>query len=107
MPLKRGKAIGYDAERMVYEFTMVNDLDTIDCEISNAALNVLARCWEQVPDRDQHFLAFRDLIERAAAHQFELDGVSPVRIFAKHFPVKSRNDVAARTRELEGEPKLY
>jgi hypothetical protein len=88
MPLKRGEIIGYDAERMVYEFTMINDFDTIDCEISNAALNVLARAWEndQLPDRGAHFLKFRDLIEQAAAHQFELDGVSPVRIFAKHFP---------------------
>ena len=51
-------------------------------------MNVLARVWEndRLPDRDAHFLTFRDLIEQAAAHQFELDGVSPVRIFAKHFP---------------------
>ena len=40
MPLKRGEIIGYNSERMVYEFTMVNDFDTIDCEISNAAYNV-------------------------------------------------------------------
>ena len=88
MPLKRGEIIGYDAERMVYEFTMINDFDTIDCEISNAAFNALARAWEsdQLPDRDAHFLTFRDLIEQAAAQQFELDGVSPVRIFVKHFP---------------------
>ena len=57
MPQKRGEIIGYDAERMVYEFTMINDFDAIDCEISNAALNVLARGWEndRLPDRDGKF----------------------------------------------------
>ena len=91
MPLTRGEIIGFNVERMVYKFTMMHGEKTVDCEISNIALNDLAR-WEdvQLPDRNAQFLAFRDLIEQAASHQFELDGANPVRIFATRSPSDPR-----------------
>jgi hypothetical protein len=42
MPLTRGEIVGYDAERRFYEFAMMDGVNTVDCEISNVALNDLA-----------------------------------------------------------------
>ena len=85
MPLTRGEIVGYDAKRMFYKFTMMNGVKTVDCEISNVALNDLAR-WEttQLPDRDAQFLRFRDLIEKVASDIFVLNDASPVQVFSKH-----------------------
>ena len=38
MLLTRGEAIGYDADLMVFKFTMRNGEQIVQCEISNAAL---------------------------------------------------------------------
>ena len=45
MPLTRGDAVGYDAELMVFKFTMRNGEQIVPCEISNAALGNLAGRW--------------------------------------------------------------
>jgi hypothetical protein len=45
MPLTRGEAVGYDAELMVFKFTMRNGEQTVQCEISHAALGDLAGRW--------------------------------------------------------------
>jgi hypothetical protein len=42
MPLMRGETIGYDTDLMVFKFTMRNGEQIVECQISNAALNVLA-----------------------------------------------------------------
>jgi hypothetical protein len=48
MPLVRGRILGYDADRMAFEFTMQNKDQTVPCEISSAAMDELqasvARC---------------------------------------------------------------
>ena len=41
MPLTRAKAVGYDADLMVFKFTMRNGDQIVQCEISNAALGNL------------------------------------------------------------------
>ena len=38
MPLTRGEAVGYDADLMVFKFTMRNGEQIVQCQISNAAL---------------------------------------------------------------------
>ncbi len=38
MPLVRSRILGYDADRMVFEFTMLNKDETVACEISSAAM---------------------------------------------------------------------
>ena len=38
MPLTRGKALGYDADLMAFKFTMRNRQQTVQCQISTAAL---------------------------------------------------------------------
>jgi hypothetical protein len=42
MPLTRGKIGGYDSERMAFGFTMLNGDETVECQISDAALDELA-----------------------------------------------------------------
>jgi hypothetical protein len=37
MPLTRGEAVGYDADLMAFKFTMRNDEQIVQCQISNAA----------------------------------------------------------------------
>ena len=42
MPLTRGKMGGHDSERLAFTFTMQNDGDTVECQISDAAMDELA-----------------------------------------------------------------
>src|ERR1700709_390873 len=42
MPLTRGRMLGYDDERLAFGFTMLNDGETVDCQISDAAMDELA-----------------------------------------------------------------
>ena len=67
MPLTRGEAVGYDADLMVFKFTMRNGEQIVPCQISNAALGNLAgrwRCGER--DVPSEFEAHRELIEAVA-----------------------------------------
>jgi hypothetical protein len=41
MPLQRGEVQGYDFNRMVVEFTMLNQGQVIQCAISTAAMDDL------------------------------------------------------------------
>ena len=41
MPLQRGEILGYDFNRMVVEFTMLNQDKTVRCAISTAAMDDL------------------------------------------------------------------
>lgn len=88
MPLTSGEAVGYDANRMCYEFTMMNQDAVVPCSISSVALDELARrSASRDSDRDAQFLAFREQIEDLASTVFEKCGLDrgAVRIFAKHF----------------------
>ena len=69
MPLTRGVAVGYDADLMAFKFTMWNGEQIVQCQISNAALNVLAVRGER--DLPAEFEAHRDLIEGIASEQFD------------------------------------
>ena len=41
MPLQRGEVQGYDSDRMVVEFTMLNQDKVVRCAISTAAMDDL------------------------------------------------------------------
>jgi hypothetical protein len=41
MPLQRGEILGYDFNRMVVDFTMLNQGKTVRCAISTAAMDDL------------------------------------------------------------------
>ena len=71
MPLQRGGVQGYDFDRMIVEFTMLNQGKAITCAISTAAMDDLEGRRDVKPDRrvDQ-FLRLRDVIEERASRKF-------------------------------------
>ena len=92
MPLTRGEAVGYDADLMVFKFTMRNGQQIVQCEISKAALGDLAGGWTGGAARDlrAEFEAHRELIEAIASALFDQisqhEETRLVSIFAKHIP---------------------
>ena len=88
MPLTRGKIVGYDSERLAFGFTMQNDGDTVECQISDAAMDELAgvRGTPSIA-RQAQFIAQRDAIEQIASDLFDSGPIvkgSVIRIFTKH-----------------------
>ncbi len=96
MPLTTGRIVGYDDERLAFGFTMLNDGVTVECQISDAAMDELAgvRGSPSTARQDQ-FLAHRAAIEAIASRLF--DDTRPVqgavlRIFTKHIPARRSAD---------------
>ena len=88
MPLTRDRIIGHDNERLAFRFTMLNNADTVECQISDAALDELGGVkGTESMARQAQFLALRDAVESIASDIFHR---SPhvkgqiVRIFTKH-----------------------
>jgi hypothetical protein len=89
MPLERGQIMGYDNNRMVFEFTMTDaEGKTVHCKISSTALDQLEGSKGTIPsEREAQFLRFRDEIERIASSLFEKGVPGPIgfiRIFHHH-----------------------
>ena len=88
MPLRRGKAIGYDADLM---FTMRNGQQIVQCQISTAALSDLAdRRRGSKGDLLAEFKAHRVLIEAIASALFDQSSdekTKVISIFSKHIPI--------------------
>jgi hypothetical protein len=88
MPLTRGQIVGHDAERLAFAFTMMNDDETVQCQISDAAMDEVAAA-KGTPSmaRQAQFVAHRDTIERIASELYDggprIKGYV-VRIFTKH-----------------------
>ena len=71
MRLQRGEAQGYDFNRMVFEFTMLNQGKVILCAISTAAMDDLDGSRNVKPDqRADQFVRLRDVIEERALRKF-------------------------------------
>jgi Protein of unknown function (DUF1488) len=88
MPLTRDRIIGHDNERLAFRFTMLNAADTVECQISDAALDELGgvRGTESIA-RQAQFLALRDAVEGIASEIFDKGPCVKgqiVRIFTKH-----------------------
>ncbi|MEH2482528.1 hypothetical protein V1282_005885 [Nitrobacteraceae bacterium AZCC 2146] len=88
MPLTRGRIVGYDDERLAFGFTMLNAGETVECQISDAAMDELTGVrGSPSTARQAQFLDQRDAIERIASDLFDdartVKG-SVVRIFTKH-----------------------
>jgi len=88
MPLNRGEIVGYDNERLVFKFTMLNAGEVVNCQISDAALDDLAGMkGTESFARQAPFLSLRDTVERIASELFDSEtrpNGSIIRIFAKH-----------------------
>ena len=88
MPLTRDRMVGHDEERLAFKFIMLNGDDTVECQISDAAMDELAgvKGTESIA-RQAQFLALRDAIETVASGIFDeaprFKGYA-VRIFTKH-----------------------
>jgi Protein of unknown function (DUF1488) len=84
MPLTRGQIVGHDTERLAFRFTMLNDGETVQCQISDAAMDELAGMKStESTARQAQFLS----LERIASDLFDeaptIEGYV-IRIFTKH-----------------------
>jgi hypothetical protein len=71
MSLQRGVVQGYDFNRMVVEFTMLNEEIAIPCAISTAAMDNLEGRRDVRPDqRVDQFMRLRETIEEQASRKF-------------------------------------
>lgn len=88
MPPTRGEIVGHDNERLAFAFTMMNDGETVQCQISDAAMDELAGA-KATPSiaRQAQFVTHRDTIDRITSDMFDkapsIKGYV-VRIFSKH-----------------------
>ena len=71
MPLQRGEVQGYDFNRMIVEFTMLNKGKIILCAISTAAMDDLeGRRDLKAEQRIDQFMRLREVIEERASGKF-------------------------------------
>ncbi len=71
MPLQRGEVQGYDFNRMVVEFTMLNQDQVIQCAISTAAMDDLEGKRDvKAHQRVDQFMRLREVIEERASRKF-------------------------------------
>jgi hypothetical protein len=81
MPLTRGRLIGYEFDRMVMLFSMVDGKREIPCAVSTSAMDHLEGLARSKPNqREAQFMRLRDRIEERAALKFlamEFEGTPP------------------------------
>ena len=71
MALEQGDVQGYDIDRMVVEFTMLNQGKVIPCAISSAAMDNLEDGHSVKPEeRVGQFMRLREVIEERASSKF-------------------------------------
>jgi hypothetical protein len=80
MPLHQGEVRGYDFNRSVIEFTMLNQGNVILCTISTAAMDDLEGRRGVKPDqRVDRFMRLREVIEERAPRKFFEEQARPGR----------------------------
>ena len=81
MALTRGSFGGYEFDRMVVLFSMIDDQREIPCAVSTSAMDDLEKLERTKPDqREAQFMRLRDRIERRAAQKCvarEFEGTPP------------------------------
>ena len=81
MALTRGSFRGYEYDRMVILFSMIDGQKEIPCAISTTAMDDLESLARSKPDeREAQFMRLRDRIEERAARKFlamEFEGTPP------------------------------
>ena len=71
MPLRRGEVRGFNFNRTVVEFTMLNEDQVIQCAISTAAMDDLEGSRGLKPEqRLDQFMRLREIIEERASRKF-------------------------------------
>jgi hypothetical protein len=81
MALTRGSFRGYEYDRMVILFSMIDGQKEIECAVSTSALDDLENLARSKPDeREAQFMRLRDRIEERADRKFvarEFEGTPP------------------------------
>jgi hypothetical protein len=81
MALKRGSFSGYDFDRMVVLFSMIDGQREIPCAVSTSAMDDLEKPERiKSEQREAQFMRLRDQIEKRAAFKFlakEFEGTPP------------------------------
>ena len=81
MALTRGSFDGYEFDRMVVLFSMVDGDKAVPCAVSTSAMDDLEKAGRIQPDqREVQFMRLRDRIEQRAAEKFvakEFEGSPP------------------------------
>ncbi|HEX3939068.1 MAG TPA: DUF1488 family protein [Xanthobacteraceae bacterium] len=81
MPLHRGEVQGYDFDRMIVEFTMLDEDAIVDCAISTVAMDDIEHArGVKAEQRVEQFLRLRDVIEERASRKFEDEHARPGRV---------------------------
>jgi len=71
MRLQRGEVGDYDFDRMIVNFTMLNDGKVIHCAVSSAAMDNLDSGRDvTAAQRVDQFMRLRDVIEEHASRRF-------------------------------------
>ena len=70
MILLRGEVQGYDVDRMIVQFTMINNGKVIQCAVSSAAMDAIEGGGVKTDQRVDQFMRLRDVIEERAARRF-------------------------------------
>ena len=90
MPLQQGEVRGYDFNRSVVEFTLLNQDKVILCAISTAAMDDLeGRRDVKADQRVDQFMRLREVIEERASRKFfeeQAQSNRPVVLRAHDFP---------------------
>jgi Protein of unknown function (DUF1488) len=102
MPLTRGRILGYDNERMAFGFSMFNDGEEVECQISAAAIDELVGGPRgSYVDRETQFSLLREIIDSLASAKFDTSSIvrgSVLRIFAKDIRKHTTDDFGLRRR---------
>ena len=81
MSLARGSIGGYEYDRMVLKFSMLDGAREVPCAVSASAMDDLERVARTAPERrEEQFVRLRDRIEQCAARKFqaqEFEGKPP------------------------------
>ena len=81
MTLTRGSIGGYEYDRMVLKFSMLDGAREVPCAVSGSAMDDLEHVPRTAPEqREQQFLRLRDRIEQCASRKFqaqEFEGTPP------------------------------
>jgi hypothetical protein len=81
MTLTRGSFRGYEFDRMVILFSMIDGANEISCAVSTSALDEMESVSRsKANEREAQFLRLRDRIEECAARKFqamEFEGTPP------------------------------
>jgi hypothetical protein len=81
MTLTRGRFIGYEYDRMIVQFSMVDGQKEVSCAISTSAMDELEGiAHASAGQREAQFMLLRERIEACAAgkyHAAEFEGKPP------------------------------